>query len=114
MQTNPRFGFSSDVNLSELCKHWSRAYRDHKLPYEATQNFTANQTKQIFDHLAKMYMLQKVVPVSLESFSAVVVQGSVLFRAVDRLEFVLELCRTHRIERIYVVGSDRKLDAVLE
>jgi len=117
---NRRNGFSEDTNLVELCKPWDRnkgrtfLERWQAKPLKAYDAYTV---KRIFDIMSGMSMLQtiKPAPYQTKTYSAVVVQGSALFRACSRLDYVRQhICKDHTVAQIYVCTSDRKLDPNLE
>jgi len=112
----PEMDFSDNVDLYALCQQWNRN-RNKKFRERWQVNgrrFSAYQVKRTFKILDEMRMLQAVIPTPFQDYSAIVVQGSALFRAKERMNFVTSVCRNYRIGKIYILGSDRKLDARLE
>lgn len=119
MVMNPTIHFRSDINLFELCKIWNRNRGRggrfcERWQIKANQKFTAHQVRQTFNIMARMRMMQKILPNPFQDFSAIVVQGSALFRASERLRFVQSICEQRTVGRIYVLCGDRELDPVLE
>jgi len=118
-ETNRLESFSEDANIVDLCEQWDRnkgrtfCERWQAKPHEG---YCANTVERIFDIMGEMNMLQTIKPApnQKKTYSVVVVQGSALFRASGRLNYVLDLCKNHNVSQIYVCASDRKLDPKLE